>query len=175
MSLVLWCPPASPPGASGRVCGAAYSLPTSVPAAPSAPRLPAGQDLSFPSQQREIWGARTHTPLHPTSSRLSFLIASLVYHLSAQTVSPSLSYPSSGGVPRASHCRCLATAPGPLLSCKASGARGGPERRGGQGHGHVSESTWAVVTLGKETLTSSQNWESPVHPAIPGARPPCPI
>lgn len=119
-----------------------------------------------------------NTHPHPTgpytSSCLSFLIASLVYHLSAQTVSPSFSYPSSGGVPRASHCRCLATAPGPLLSCKASGARGGPELRGGQGHGHVSESTWAVVTLGKETLTSSQNWESPVLPAIPRARPPCP-
>lgn len=55
--------------------------------------------------------------------------------------------PSSGGVPRASCCRCLAKAPGSLLSCKASGARGGPERRGGQGHGHVSESAWAVVTL----------------------------
>lgn len=66
VSLVSWCPPASPPGASGRICGAAYSLPASVPAAPIAPGLPSGQDLSLPSQQREIWGTYPLT-LHPTA------------------------------------------------------------------------------------------------------------
>lgn len=164
VSLVLWCPPASPPGASGRVCGAAYSLPASVPAAPTAPGLPPGQDLSLPSQQREIWRAYPLSPIPPHRHLLPSVLPDCIPHvptsLPRPSVYPSLR-PSSGGVPRASYCRCLATAPGPFFSCKAGGARGGPERRGGQGHGHVSESAWAVVTLRSPPSSSDTDSGAP--------------